>query len=96
MIVDHQLMDHDQDNDIVIEVADRLFSKYNLVSWSFEKGFGEMGTNTAQSDQTLANWKTVGPTVAQTGACHTLQGTLALQFAPITSKNRQLNPEAGT
>jgi hypothetical protein len=39
MIVDHQLMDHEQDRDIVIEVADRLLSKYNIVSWSFDKGF---------------------------------------------------------
>jgi transposase, IS5 family len=39
MIVDYQLMDHEQDRDIVIEVADRLLSKYNIVSWSFDKGF---------------------------------------------------------
>jgi hypothetical protein len=39
MIVDYQLMDHEQDRDIVIEVADRLLTKYNIVSWSFDKGF---------------------------------------------------------
>ena len=44
MIVDYQLMDHEQDRDIVIEVADRLLSKYNIVSWSFDKGFWKKET----------------------------------------------------
>ena len=44
LIVDYQLMDHEQDRDIVIEVADRLLSKYNIVSWSFDKGFWKKET----------------------------------------------------
>jgi IS5 family transposase len=39
LIVDHQLMDGEQDRDIVIELADRLLAKYNIASWSFDKGF---------------------------------------------------------
>lgn len=39
LIVDYQLMHEDQDRDIVIELADRLLTKYNIASWSFDKGF---------------------------------------------------------
>jgi IS5 family transposase len=39
LIVDYQLMDEEQDRDIVIELADRLLTNYNIVSWSFDKGF---------------------------------------------------------
>lgn len=39
LIVDSQLMDEQQDRDIVIEVADRILSKYKVASWSFDKGF---------------------------------------------------------
>lgn len=39
LIVDYQLMSHQQDRDIVIELADRLLNKYNIASWSFDKGF---------------------------------------------------------
>jgi len=39
LIVDYQLMNDEQDRDIVIELADRLLQKYNIVSWSFDKGF---------------------------------------------------------
>ena len=39
LIVDYQLMDEEQDRDIVIELADRLLTKYNIASWSFDKGF---------------------------------------------------------
>ena len=39
LIVDYQLMDDQQDRDIVIEVADRVLSKYKVASWSFDKGF---------------------------------------------------------
>ena len=39
LIVDYQLMDKEQDRDIVIELADRLLTNYNIVSWSFDKGF---------------------------------------------------------
>ncbi len=39
LIVDYRLMDQEQDHDIVIELAERLLSKYNICSWSFDKGF---------------------------------------------------------
>lgn len=39
LIVDYQLMHEEQDRDIVIELADRLIRKYNITSWSFDKGF---------------------------------------------------------
>lgn len=39
LIVDYQLMDNEQDRDIVIGLADRLLSKYNISSWSFDKGY---------------------------------------------------------
>ena len=39
LIVDYQLMHEQQDRDIVIEIADRLLTKYNIASWSFDKGF---------------------------------------------------------
>ena len=32
-------MTDQQDRDIVIEVADRILSKYKVASWSFDKGF---------------------------------------------------------
>jgi len=38
LIVDHHLMSGEQDRDIVIELADRLLSKYKISSWSFDKG----------------------------------------------------------
>jgi len=39
LIVDHQLMDDEQDRDIVVALADRLLAKYNIDSWSFDKGY---------------------------------------------------------
>jgi len=40
LIVDYELMDdNQQDRDVVIELADRLLLKYNISSWSFDKGY---------------------------------------------------------
>jgi len=39
LIVDYQVMEHQQDRDIVVELADRILSKYKVASWSFDKGF---------------------------------------------------------
>ncbi len=39
LIVDYQLMFDEQDRDIVIALADRLLAKYNIDSWSFDKGY---------------------------------------------------------
>jgi len=39
LIVDYQIMNHEQDRDIVIALADRLLTKYKIESWSLDKGF---------------------------------------------------------
>jgi len=39
LIVDYQIMDHEQDRDIVIALADRLLTKYKIESWSFDKAY---------------------------------------------------------
>jgi len=39
LIVDYQIMDHEQDRDIVISLADRLLAIYKIQSWSFDKGY---------------------------------------------------------
>ena len=39
LIVDYQIMNDEQDRDIVIRLADRLLLKYNIESWSFDKGY---------------------------------------------------------
>ena len=38
LIVDYQIMDHQQDRDIVISLADRLLSVHKIDSWSLDKG----------------------------------------------------------
>ena len=39
LIVDYQIMNEEQDRDILIEIADRILQKYNVASWSFDKGY---------------------------------------------------------
>ena len=39
LIVDYQILEHQQDRDIVIELADRILSKHKVASWSFDKGY---------------------------------------------------------
>lgn len=39
LIVDYKVMEHEQDRDIVIALADRLLVKYKIESWSFDKGY---------------------------------------------------------
>lgn len=39
LIVDYVVMEHENDQDIVISLADRLLSKFCIFSWSFDKGF---------------------------------------------------------
>lgn len=39
LIVDYQIMEHQQDRDIVIKLADRILPKYKVASWSFDKGY---------------------------------------------------------
>lgn len=39
LIVDYYLMDNQQDRDIVVELSDRILEKYDVKSWSFDKGY---------------------------------------------------------
>ena len=39
LIIDYQIMDNQQDRDIVLEIADRILQKYEVKSWSFDKGY---------------------------------------------------------
>lgn len=39
LIVDHQVMEHQQDRDIVLDIADRILAKYKVELWSFDKGY---------------------------------------------------------
>ena len=39
LIVDYQIMHHQQDRDIVINLSDRLLKKFAIASWSFDKGY---------------------------------------------------------
>ena len=39
LIVDYQIMHQQQDRDIVINLSDRLLGRFNIISWSFDKGY---------------------------------------------------------
>lgn len=39
LIVDYQIMNHEQDRDILLEVANRILTKYKVDIWSFDKGY---------------------------------------------------------
>jgi IS5 family transposase len=39
LIVDYQLLSEKQERDVVVELADRLLTRYKVESWSFDKGF---------------------------------------------------------
>lgn len=39
LIVDYEIMEHEADSAIVIQLADNLLAKYRIDSWSFDKGF---------------------------------------------------------
>jgi len=39
LIVDYEIMVHQQDRDLVISLADRMLMKYKIGSWSFDKGY---------------------------------------------------------
>lgn len=39
LIVDYQIMEHEQDRDIVLSLADRVLGQHKVSSWSFDKGF---------------------------------------------------------
>ncbi len=39
LIIDYHIMEHEADSEIVLSIADRVLSKYNIISWSFDKGY---------------------------------------------------------
>ena len=39
LIIDYYIMENEADSEIVISTADRILSKYEIESWSFDKGF---------------------------------------------------------
>jgi len=39
LILDYQIMNDEQDRDILLSIADRVLQKYNVASWSFDKGY---------------------------------------------------------
>jgi transposase, IS5 family len=39
LIVDYKIMEHEVDKHTVIDLADRILQRYNVESWSFDKGF---------------------------------------------------------
>jgi len=39
LIIDYHIMENESDSEIVLSTADRVLSKYKIVSWSFDKGY---------------------------------------------------------
>jgi len=39
LIVDYELMNHEQDRDIVIDLGQRILAEHEVASWSFDKGY---------------------------------------------------------
>ena len=39
LIIDYQIMENESDSEIVLTTADRVLQKYNIQSWSFDKGY---------------------------------------------------------
>ena len=39
LIIDYKIMENESDSEIVLETADRVISKYDIDSWSFDKGY---------------------------------------------------------
>ena len=39
LIIDYYIMEHEADSGIVLSTADRVLSKYNIIGWSFDKGY---------------------------------------------------------
>ena len=43
LIVNYHIMEHQSDSEILVQLADKLLSKYKIGSWSFDKGFWSKG-----------------------------------------------------
>lgn len=39
LIIDYQIMENESDSEIVLTTADRVLLKYNILRWSFDKGY---------------------------------------------------------
>lgn len=39
LIIDHQIMDKEQDRQMVKNLTERLLERYTIKSWSFDKGY---------------------------------------------------------
>ena len=39
LIIDYHIMENESDSEIVLSTADRVLSKYDIFSWSFDKGY---------------------------------------------------------
>jgi IS5 family transposase len=39
LIIDYHIMENESDSEIVLSTADRVLSKYEILSWSFDKGY---------------------------------------------------------
>jgi hypothetical protein len=52
LIVDYQIMEHESDSEIVVQLAGRIFSEYQVKSWSFDKGFWHKDNKTLLSEKT--------------------------------------------
>jgi transposase, IS5 family len=51
IIVDYRIMEHQTDSQIVLDIAAYLVSKYNIFSWSFDKGFYHKDNNAILADE---------------------------------------------
>jgi len=49
LIVDYQIMEHQSDSEIVLEISERLTGKHRITSWSFDKGFWHKDNKTLLS-----------------------------------------------
>lgn len=39
LIIDYHIMENESDSEIVLSTADKVLSKYDILSWSFDKGY---------------------------------------------------------
>jgi len=51
LIIDYQIMEHQSDSEIVPGLAGRIFSRYTVASWSFDKGYWHKNNKTLLSEK---------------------------------------------
>lgn len=67
LIVDYQIMEHQADSEIVPDLAERLFFKYSIKSWSFDKGYWH------KNNKTLLSQKVEHLVLPKKGKCNSLE-----------------------